>query len=242
MDSEQSGRENGHKKTSGKIAEGVLKGQTSYYIKQGSKYATKFNSSKSCAISVLDTSIKGKKNWVIRFDKPHLGKVPYDHININPKISGIKDPHIPLPPGGLAAAEGASKFFTAVNKVAGPVALMMDGYQVGSSIGEDYKNGTTRNTVETVANISGTWGGGCGGAVAGATIGSAIFPGVGTIIGGVIGGIGGGIGGALGCSALTKTIGDKYEYGIEEIVCKNCCEKFKWKRYLDKFPLCPKCL
>ena len=40
---------------------------------------------------------------------------------------------------------------------------MMDGYQVGSSIGEDYKNGTTRNTVETVANISGTWGGGCGG-------------------------------------------------------------------------------
>ena len=79
-----------------------MKGQTSYYIKQGSKYATKFNSSKSCAISVLDTSIKGKKNWVIRFDKPHLGKVPYDHININPKISGIKDPHIPLPPGGLA--------------------------------------------------------------------------------------------------------------------------------------------
>jgi hypothetical protein len=43
----------------------------------------------------------GTNSWIFRLDKPHTGAM-YNHININPKYSGlVKDPHFYLPPGSL---------------------------------------------------------------------------------------------------------------------------------------------
>jgi hypothetical protein len=59
---------------------------------------------------VNDYSVVFQKNWkfmikqgrscVMRFDGPHKG-CETNHININPKYFGGKDPHIPLPAGSL---------------------------------------------------------------------------------------------------------------------------------------------
>jgi hypothetical protein len=130
----------------------------------GHAYKIKLNPSKSCAISVIDKAVKGKNNWIIRFDGPHKN-VGFNHININSKISGVTDPHLPLPPGGLSAAKGTAKFCKFLNKVALPVALFIDTVQTGLAVREDHKMGTTRNTVETVAGIGGGWLGGYGGII-----------------------------------------------------------------------------
>jgi hypothetical protein len=65
----------------------------------------------------------------------------------------------------LQAAETTAKFCKIVNKVAIPVALFIDIIQTGLAVREDYKKGTTRNTVETVAGKGGGWLGGYGGIV-----------------------------------------------------------------------------
>jgi hypothetical protein len=130
----------------------------------GHRYEIKLNPSKSCAVSVTDKAVKGTNNAIIRFDRPHKN-VYFNHININPRFSGKPDPHLKLPPGGLSAAETTAKFCKIVNKVAIPVALFIDIIQTGLAVREDYKKGTTRNTVETVAGKGGGWLGGYGGIV-----------------------------------------------------------------------------
>jgi hypothetical protein len=229
------------KKTSEKCVKAgsdFLKG--SQLSNAGHAYKIKLNPSKSCAISVIDKAVKGKNNWIIRFDGPHKN-VGFNHININPKISGVTDPHLPLPPGGLSAAKGTAKFCKFLNKVALPVALFIDTVQTGLAVREDHKMGTTRNTVETVAGIGGGWLGGYGGAAGGAALGTVIFPGVGTIVGGIIGGLTGGIGGSVAVSAITREIGDVADYDIIEIECEKCKTKFKVRIYLDHDFICPDC-
>ena len=52
-------------------------------------------------VHIIDKAIA--KIPIARFDTPHpqFG-MNYNHININPKFSGLaKDPHLKLPPGGL---------------------------------------------------------------------------------------------------------------------------------------------
>lgn len=83
----------------------IVKGTKAFKAIKGYKYKFKFP--KSGVLNIIDTTLKsakGRKNVsVIRFDRPHpkLG-INTNHININPKVSGIKDPHIPLPSGSLA--------------------------------------------------------------------------------------------------------------------------------------------
>lgn len=55
------------------------------------------------------------------------------------------------------------KYANKVNKVVVPVAIAIDTVRVGVSVYKDNSNGTTRNTVETVASVVGGWGGGFGG-------------------------------------------------------------------------------
>lgn len=52
---------------------------------------------------------------VFRTDVAHAG-ANYNHLNINPKISGIKDPHLPIPPGGLVASETVARVSSVLNK------------------------------------------------------------------------------------------------------------------------------
>jgi hypothetical protein len=206
----------------------------------GHRYEIKLNPSKSCAVSVTDKAVKGTNNAIIRFDRPHKN-VYFNHININPRFSGKPDPHLKLPPGGLSAAETTAKFCKIVNKVAIPVALFIDIIQTGLAVREDYKKGTTRNTVETVAGKGGGWLGGCGGAVGGTGLGTVIFPGVGTIIGGLIGGITGGIGGSVAVSVIAREIGDIVDYDIIEIECEKCKTKLKFRKYLEHDFICLDC-
>jgi hypothetical protein len=46
--------------------------------------------------------------WIARFDRPH-GTTTYGHININPRVSKVPDPHIPISDGTLAASKGVAK-------------------------------------------------------------------------------------------------------------------------------------
>uniref|UniRef100_A0A914QBV5 Uncharacterized protein n=1 Tax=Panagrolaimus davidi TaxID=227884 RepID=A0A914QBV5_9BILA len=143
------------------------------------------------AFNVYDKTFrnaKGKVPWAFRIDTPHKG-APTHHININPKISGVPDPHIPISSAQFSAAKFAGKVLDKANRIALPVAVAIDIGRLGLATYEDYKNGTIRNVVETCASIAGGYGGGYGGAVAGATIGTAIFPGPGTFGGAIVGGI-----------------------------------------------------
>ena len=72
----------------------------------GAKAATRgfqirLDTSKACKVNVL-TKVGGKPTPVFRLDAAHGGHpgagVP--HININPKVSGLRaDPHLPIPGG-----------------------------------------------------------------------------------------------------------------------------------------------
>uniref|UniRef100_A0A914PZG2 Glycine zipper domain-containing protein n=1 Tax=Panagrolaimus davidi TaxID=227884 RepID=A0A914PZG2_9BILA len=186
------------------------------------------------AFNVYDKTIaKGKLVCSFRFDTPHKG-APTHHININPKISGVPDSHIPISFAQFSAAKSAGKVLDKINKFALPVAVAIDTYRLGRAVYKDYKSGTIRNVVETGASIAGGWGGGYGGAVAGATIGTAIFPGPGTFGGAIVGGIAGGLGGSFGAEKLTKIFGDKYSFNMEERKCRECKTIFIARIYKDE--------
>lgn len=71
------------------------------------------------------------------------------------------------------------------------------------------KQGTTKQTVETVAQISGGWGGGFGGAMTGAALGNMLLPVVGSIFGSIVGSLTGGVLGSKGAYKAVAVIGDK---------------------------------
>ena len=54
--------------------------------------------------------------WIFRTDIPHNG-ANYNHLNINSKISGIPDPHLPITPGALKASEAVATVSSALNKI-----------------------------------------------------------------------------------------------------------------------------
>lgn len=148
---------------------------------------------------------------VIRFDGAHGGS-PFPHLNINPNVTGVKDPHLRVPSGLIETASGAAKTLEAVGRVARPVAIATDTIRLGMAFHED---GDTvgRHTVITGGSVAGGWAGAAGGAWAGAQGGAAagafvgaFFGGVGAApgaaIGGVVGSIAGGIAGAFGGSWL----------------------------------------
>lgn len=63
-----------------------------------------------------------KKSWVFRVDKPHAN-AEFHHVNINPKMTGVKDPHIQLPSGAASAGEAATTAANVFGKTAIVVAL-----------------------------------------------------------------------------------------------------------------------
>lgn len=156
-------------------------------------------------------------DWLVRLDSPHKG-TNFPHINLNPNLTGVSDPHLKISPGMLRSAGTGARILNATGKIAVPLAVGVDSYRLynaysadGGQIGD--------NTIRTGASIAGGWTGaavgGAAGAKGGAAIGGAIgafFGGVGAApgaaIGGILGGIGGAILGAFGGSSAGEAIAD----------------------------------
>ena len=155
------------------------------------------------------TTGKPRGEWVVRTDGPHRG-APDFHVNRNPKLTGVPDPHTPIPEGAFKAAGTAARALEGVERVAVPVAVAVDAARLGNAYHED-GNRVGQHTIHTAGSVAGGWAGGFAGAAAGGEAGAAIgggigafFGGIGAVpgaaVGGVIGGLVGGIGGAMGGS------------------------------------------
>ncbi|MFH7024355.1 MAG: LysM peptidoglycan-binding domain-containing protein [Heteroscytonema crispum UTEX LB 1556] len=84
----------------------------------------------------------------------------------------------------VGESKAASVVLRGASRVAAPVAVGLDAWQLKNAY---QKDGFGKEFRKTAGSVAGAW----GGAAAGAAIGSAIFPGVGTVVGGAIGGIAG---------------------------------------------------
>lgn len=101
-----------------------------------------------------------------------------------------------------------------VTKVTGPVGKLIDIYNVGMGIYNDYQNyqntGYTDgyNTVRATADVAGGWAGALAGLKVGGLIGGSIGSIPGAVIGGIIGGVGGAFGGSyVGILSVDKAYG-----------------------------------
>ena len=177
--------------------------------------------SKSTQAGIVD---KATGQWLIRLDNAHKG-VNTPHININPKLTGVKDPHIPI--GGSFVKGGAmtTKALNAVGKAAVVAGVVVDTYRIGEALYSDCtkrrKKRPGKRTAKAAASVAGGWTGGCAGATAGSSTGAyiggmigAAFGGVGAVpgaaigslIGAVVGGVGGGVGGSCAAEALVEEL------------------------------------
>lgn len=80
---------------------GWIRGAKAFESLKGYKNKFKFQNSKK--LSNIDTTVRGRNNWIFRLHKPHKG-IDSNQINITKIKSGIKDPHTPLPNGSLAVS------------------------------------------------------------------------------------------------------------------------------------------
>jgi hypothetical protein len=154
----------------------------------------------------------GRTQAVIRVDQPRTGS---PHLNINPKLTGVPDPHTPISGGTLKALGTAGKTLDAISSVAKPVAIVTDVVRIGAAVQAD--GGTIGNeTIKTSASVAGGWGGAMAGAAIGAEGGAYVGGAIGVwaggagavpgaAIGGFVGGLGGGIAGSFGGSWLGET-------------------------------------
>ena len=160
------------------------------------------------------TNASGKTKGVdvVRVDEPH-GQLKTPHLNINEKVTGIPDPHTPLTKGQFNALKATGNTLDAINKVAKPLALVTDAWQIGIAIKTDIQQGTGgENTIIATSRVAGGWSGAWlgakGGGATGAAFGSFFGP-AGTAVGGFFGAIIGGISGAFIGSEVGESIGEK---------------------------------
>jgi hypothetical protein len=165
---------------------------------------------------------KAAGTWLLRLDNAHKG-VKKPHININYKLTGVRDPHIPIPGSLVSGGEMATKALNAVGKAALWAGVVVDTYRIGEALYSDFtkteNNCPGKHTAKTAASVAGGWTGGCAGSAVGSSTGSciggvigAVFGGVGAVpcaavgslIGAVVGGVGGGVGVSYAAEALVE--------------------------------------
>jgi hypothetical protein len=161
---------------------------------------------------ISKTTGKAVGEWVVRADNPH-GGAPTPHLNMNPKITGVPDPHSPISGATLKTLGTAGEVMEGVGKVAKPVAIATDALQMGIAIKTDIQeNKSGDNTIVAGSRVAGGWGGALAGAAIGAKggafLGSLVGP-VGAAVGGLVGGLGGGIVGSILGSMGGEEIGEK---------------------------------
>lgn len=230
------------KKYTKRCATGLGNGTAARHLTNGRNYRIRYDTSQTTVVNVIDKTVGRRGAPVVRLDGPHRG-AEFNHININPRVSGRPDPHLNVGGGRgtLTAGKYAVKTLQWVNRGIIVAAVAADAYRTGSNIAKDWECGSSRNTVECAANIAGGWGGGWGGATGGAALGTAIFPGIGTIVGGIIGGVAGGIGGSVATTAATEYFFDKLDYDMDKYYCPKCKEEFEVRRYENESRDCPHC-
>lgn len=152
-------------------------------------------------------------DWLIRFDTPD-NRTKYPHVNLNPKLTGVADPHTRISPTTLRFLGGGARTLESFGKVARPVALITDTVRLGSAFSTD-GNQVGRNTKITAGSVAGGWAGAVaggwagaeGGAIAGAFVG-AFFGGVGAVPGAAVGGFVGGLAGSIGGAFVGSSLGE----------------------------------
>jgi hypothetical protein len=162
----------------------------------------------------------GKGDWIFRIDKPHKG-ADYPHINTNKTYTGVKDPHTPITKTTLRSMEGVGKGLKILNRVATPVAVVVDAARIYAAVEQSHGNIMGKKVIVTASDVAGGWAGAFGGAAVGAQAGAwtggvigGFFGGIGAVpgaaIGGFVGGLAGGIGGAIGGSWAGREAADTY--------------------------------
>lgn len=201
----------------GQAAENILKGTSRHgYEVYGNNFPAK--TSKECVFNLIDTKLGPKNNWIFRVDRgTKISKVgtPWGpHVNINPRILNMKDPHIKISPQTLKSVEWAAPMLSSVvnksTEVLTGAAIVYDVYRIGNAMHED--GGLGRNTVKTSVGVFGGWVGASSGAWAGAEAGAffgSIFGPFGTVVGTVAGTIIGGVSGAVGGEICGFTLASK---------------------------------
>jgi hypothetical protein len=206
-------------RNAGRVAEGVT---ATRHMPRQYGLATGNYLSKSTRAGIVD---KAAGKCLLRLDNAHKG-VTTPHININPKLTGVKDPHIPIPGSLVKGGEMATKALNAVGKAALVAGVVVDTYRVGEALYSDCtktrKKRPGKRTAKAAASVAGGWAGGCAGAAAGSSTGAyiggaigALFGGVGAVpgaaIGSLIGAVAGGVGGGVGASCAAEAL-------VEELV------------------------
>lgn len=107
-------------------------------------------------------------------------------------MSGVRDPHLRLPPGADAVASATTKTLKYANDAAIYAAVASDAYKLGKAVSEDYSSMKTgeeslpKNTVVAGGSIAGGWTGAVVGASLGSKAGGIIALGFGCLGGGAV--------------------------------------------------------
>ncbi|XP_065335033.1 uncharacterized protein LOC135936220 [Cloeon dipterum] len=191
--------------------------------------------SKSTVFGIRDVSL-GRQGWVFRFDRPHAPHHEFSHLNINPKFTGVADPHIPLPGGAVPVGEAATKVINVAGKVVLVAAVAVDSYRLGGAVYKDLQENETlgHRTAKTTASVASGWAGGFAGAAAGNSVGTivggaigAAFGGIGAVpgaaIGSMVGCLLGGVTAGVGASTVAEVVVEKLRGNLQGVV--SCTEE-----------------
>ncbi|CAL2038489.1 unnamed protein product [Caenorhabditis brenneri] len=209
-----------------------VRGGVAAMAKNASNYVVKTGGRASNILNIYDKTSQsslGNPRWWIRYDGPH-GNVNYPHININPAVTGLKDPHIPISSATAKTVGVFGKVAEKVNDIA-PVmtkaVLAYETYRIGKEMMKDYENGTTRNTLQAVTTTTATYTSGSIGASAGAAVGSAILPGVGTLVGALVGAPLAAMQGGYYSRLATEKALDQMQWDTATKKCGGCAKEYK---------------
>ncbi|CAF4040194.1 unnamed protein product [Rotaria sp. Silwood1] len=151
----------------------------------------------SSLLGVLDSTarkVRGNRprpngEWLLRVDTSRH-RAEFNHININPRLTNVPDPHVQIPQSVVTISKEVAKtakFMEKVNKVALPVAMALDTIRFSCAIYDDSKRGDKKQkqTKLTVTSIVGGWIDGVAGTYAGTEVSEVIGGHVGALFGGV---------------------------------------------------------
>lgn len=182
---------------------GILKGVEANHHLNRYRFIVPDGSRGSSAVAILMDMMQNKGRGMDRFrwDAGDRG-TPHPHLNANPKLTGVPDPHTPISARHLRAMGMGARLLSGAQRIAVPVAIGLDVFRVGSALHTDgWRVG--EESKQAIGGVAGGWGGAAVGVKIGASVGAFGGP-VGIAIGGVAGGIIGGIGGGW----IGETIGD----------------------------------